>query len=86
MHNVPRETPTCYDLVKLLRLNRLTSTKDDTINRGRRSRKRATQCFGERSSVEEKYIQVVVVEVVIAKVTFSVLFGSKKSGENTALL
>jgi len=25
MHNVPRETPTCYDLVKLLRLNQLTS-------------------------------------------------------------
>jgi len=25
MHNVPRETPTCYDLVKLLRLNHLTS-------------------------------------------------------------
>ena len=24
MHNVPRETPTCYDLVKLLRLNQLT--------------------------------------------------------------
>ena len=29
MHNVPRETPTCYDLVKLLRLNRLTSTTFD---------------------------------------------------------
>ena len=25
MHNVPRETPTCYDFVKLLRLKQLTS-------------------------------------------------------------
>ena len=37
-------------------------------------------------NIVQHYIQVVVVEVVIAKVPFSVLFGSKQSGKNTVLL